>query len=167
MTDKPTQGGKANKQGKILEDMIEPLFRANGFEIVPYAKWVKDPGKYGDELLLKGVPYTTIYGHQGKNEFLIRSKKCELNVRIECKWQQSAGSVDEKYPYLYLNCIDAIPESNIIIVYGGGGMKAGALAWLKSACDNHLYQDDPGQKKEIQVLAIEEFMLWANNTLKG
>jgi hypothetical protein len=49
------------------------------------------------------------------------SKAHGVHVRIECKWQQSAGSVDEKLPYLYLNAIESMPEDHVIIVYGGGG----------------------------------------------
>jgi len=49
-------------------------------------------------------------------EFLLKSKEYNFNVRIECKWQQVSGSVDGKLPYLYLNSIEAMPESNIIII---------------------------------------------------
>lgn len=164
---KETQGGAANRQGRILENAIIPIFKGHGFEVVAYREWVKSPDKHGEELLLKNVPYTTIYGHKGNNEFLIQSKKHKLNVRLECKWQQSSGSVDEKYPYLYLNCIESLPESDVIIIYGGGGMKAGAISWLKNAASTKLFQQELGKEKNIQVLSLEEFMLWANNSLRN
>jgi hypothetical protein len=97
-----TQGATANSQGKVLESTIIPAFEHRGFEVVAYSKWSKAPQTFGEELLLKHVPYTTIYGHPGYTEFLVRSKRYGLNTRIECKWQQSSGSVDEKFPYLYL-----------------------------------------------------------------
>ena len=39
--------------------------------------------------------------------------------------------MDEKFPYLYLNCIQAMPEREIILLIDGNGYKPGALAWLK------------------------------------
>jgi hypothetical protein len=161
-----TPGGTANTQGKVLENTIVPAFEHRGFQVVPYSKWIKAPQSFGEELLLKHVPYTTIYGHPGYTEFLAKSKRYGLNIRIECKWQQSSGSVDEKFPYLYLNCIEAMPENDIIIVAGGGGMKEGALPWLKRAVEGNLYLSIATPQKSIQVFSIDEFLRWANRTLK-
>ena len=167
MTDSsPTQGGTANRQGRVLEKTIIPTFEARSFEIVKYSDWMKKPDKYGSEILLKHVPYTTIYGHRGYTEFLAQSKRYNLNHRIECKWQQSSGSVDEKFPYLYLNCIEAMPEPNIIIIAGGGGMKQGAIPWLKRVVLERRYLPVGAAEKNIQVFSIEEFLLWANQTFK-
>ena len=162
----PTQGGTANQQGSILEKTVIPTFEARGFEIIKYSDWKKKPDKYGTDLLLKHVPYTTIYGHQGYTEFLAQSKRYNLNHRIECKWQQSSGSVDEKFPYLYLNCIEAMPEQDIIIIAGGGGMKKGAIPWLKRVVLERRYLPSGAAEKNIQVFSIEEFLLWANQTFK-
>jgi hypothetical protein len=162
----PTQGGTANQQGSILEKTVIPTFEARGFEIVKYSDWKKKPDKYGTELLLKHVPYTTIYGHPGYTEFLAQSKRYNLNHRIECKWQQSSGSVDEKFPYLYLNCIEAMPEQDIIIIAGGGGMKKGVIPWLKRVVLERRYLLIGAVEKNIQVFSIEEFLLWANQTLR-
>ncbi len=69
------------------------------------------------------VPFTTIYQHGGNTEFRLISERYNMDIRIECKWQQVAGSVDEKLPYLYLNCIEAMPEKHIIIIIDGDGWK--------------------------------------------
>jgi hypothetical protein len=161
-----TQGGTANHQGSILERMVVPTFEAHGFEIVAYSAWKKKPEKYGTELLLKHVPYTTIYQQNGFTEFLVKSEHFGLNIRIECKWQQSSGSVDEKLPYLYLNCIETMPETDIIIIAGGGGMKPGAIPWLKDAVSQKKYVLPGMPEKNIQVFSIDEFMTWANRTLR-
>ena len=79
-----SSGSKANKQGKNLENMIEFLFKGKQFQIVDYKEWHEFPEKYGSEVLIKKVPYTTIYQQRGKTEFLARSTKHNLNVRIEC-----------------------------------------------------------------------------------
>lgn len=161
-----TQGGTANHQGRILERTVVPTFEAHGFEIVAYSAWSKKPDNYGTELLLKNVPYTTIYNQKGFTEFLVKSERFGLNVRIECKWQQSSGSVDEKLPYLYLNCIETMPEMDIIIIAGGGGMKPGAIPWLKAAVSQKKYVLPGMPDKNIQVFSIEEFMAWANKMLR-
>jgi hypothetical protein len=161
-----TQGGAANHQGKILEGTVVPTFERHGFEIVAYSAWLKKKDAYGTELLLKNVPYTTIYGQRGYTEFLVKSEKFGLNVRIECKWQQSSGSVDEKLPYLYLNCIETMPERDIIIIAGGGGMKPGAIPWLKEAVRQRTYVLPDMPEKNVQIFNIDEFLVWVNRTLR-
>ena len=161
-----TQGSAANRQGKVLEKTIVPTFESRGFEVVRYSVWHKHPQNYGSELLLKNVPYITIYGQKGYTEFLVKSARFCLNTRIECKWQQSSGSVDEKLPYLYLNCVEAMPESDIIVIAGGGGMKAGAIPWLKSAVTQHKYLESDVANKNIQIFSLEEFIAWANEILR-
>lgn len=161
-----TQGEAANRQGKVLEHTVVPTFQAAGFKVVQYSAWSKAPSSYGTELLLTHVPYTTIYGQRGYTEFLAQSARHGLNTRIECKWQQSSGSVDEKLPYLYLNCVEAMPEHDIIIIVGGGGMKPGAIPWLKAAVKQQKYLTESATRKNIQVFSLEEFLAWANRTLR-
>ena len=158
--------GYANKSGKVLEATVISLFRQHGFQEVPFRVWSKSPQSYGPDILLRDVPYTSIYGHKGKTEFLAQSTRLSLAVRIECKWQQSSGSVDEKFPYLYLNCIFAMPEDFIIIVLDGGGAKPLAVSWLKNAAETrHLVPDNKPQKK-ILVFTLAEFIIWANRALR-
>ena len=160
------QGGIANQQGKTLEQVVISTFQQKGFQPIPFAKWKDHPDYYGDELLLTNVPYETIYGHQGKTEFKLSSKRYG-EYRIECKWQQSSGSVDEKFPYLYLNCIEKMPEPNIIIIVDGQGAKPGAVDWLKQAVQAKLYTNETTRMKNIQVLSLAEFVIWANQTFRG
>jgi ABC-type Fe3+-citrate transport system substrate-binding protein len=131
-----------------------------------YRKWDENPENYGKELLLKNVPFTTIYGHKGNTEFLLLSEKYKLKIRIECKWQQSPGSVDEKLPYLYLNTIESMPENNIIILIDGNGFKSGAKKWLKDAVSKKLYTTKNNENKNVLVFSLTEFFTWANNTFE-
>lgn len=85
-------------------------------------------------------------------------------MRIECKWQQVAGSVDEKLPYLYLNSIEAMPEKMIMILIEGAGWKAGSLKWLKDAVKNKKYTTKENNDKTILIFNLAEFFTWANNT---
>ena len=159
MTDKIIQGGsRANTSGNTLEASISAVVGSKGFDVVNYKIWESNKDKFGKELLLCNVPYQTIYGHNGKTEFVLLSETDGLEIRIECKWQQVSGSVDEKYPYLYLNCMQ-MPEETVFIIVDGGGAKKGAVEWLKDApamfpCD-----------KSITVFNLVEFLSWANKTL--
>ena len=156
-----TQGNAANSSGNVLEHTVISTMTAKGFQAVMYREWQKSPSLYGGELLLKNVPYNTIYGHQGNTEFLLKSASRNIEIRIECKWQQAAGSVDEKFPYLYLNCIETMPENHIIILVDGGGYKQGAINWLNTAVNSRRYQSQ-NNGKTIQVMNLVEFIRWAN-----
>lgn len=158
------QGGIANSQGKVLESTVIITLQSKGFTVVPYSQWKNTPERFGDELLLTNVPYETIYGHPGKTEFKILSHRFG-EYRIECKWQQSPGSVDEKFPYLYLNCLHRMPEQNIIIIVDGGGAKPGAVRWLREAAGQNAFstKDNP---KRIQIFNLTEFIVWANQTFR-
>ncbi len=160
-----TQGNLANDTGNNLERTVKDIFSRKGFEIIKYRQWIKNPKLYGNELLLENVPFETIYKHKGNTEFLAKSKKYNLEIRIECKWQEVAGSVDEKFPYLYLNCIEAMPESTIIIIVDGGGYKTGALQWLKEVSEDNTYVKN-SEHKDIKVFSLAEFMVWANRTFR-
>lgn len=107
------KGTISNTTGNQLEQAVKTVLAGKGFELVNYRVWERAPEKYGNELILENVPFTTVYEHKGNTEFLLISKKYDLSIRIECKWQQVAGSVDEKLPYLYLNTIEAMQENSI------------------------------------------------------
>ncbi len=158
------KGKSANITGNQLEIAVQTVLLNKGFEIEMYRKWERNPENYGKELLLKNVPFTTIYGHKGNTEFLLLSKKYNLRIRIECKWQQSAGSVDEKLPYLYLNTIEAMPEKDIMILIDGDGFKKGAKEWLRNAVKEKLYTTAENNDTNVKVFSLSEFFTWANNT---
>jgi len=158
------KGTKSNISGNQLEVTVKTVLIGKGFRLVKFREWEKNPDKFSKELLLKNVPFTTVYDHQGNTEFLLISKKYDLRIRIECKWQQVSGSVDEKLPYLYLNTIEAMPENSIMILIDGTGWKAGAIKWLKDAVKQKKYTNEVNQNKEIQVFNLTEFFTWANKT---
>lgn len=148
--------------GGTLEGTVKSILTSKGFELLSYREWDKDRKKHSNELLLMNVPFTTIYKHSGKTEFLLISEKYKLEIRIECKWQQVAGSVDEKLPYLYLNCIEAMPEEHIIIIIDGDGWKPGAKTWLEKAVSEKKYQKHVILSKNIVIFSLREFITWAN-----
>ncbi|MBP7151076.1 MAG: hypothetical protein KBA43_00245 [Paludibacteraceae bacterium] len=158
------KGTKSNISGNQLEVAVKTVLLGKGFELVKYRVWEKNQEKYGKELLLENVPFTTVYNHNGNTEFLLISEKFNLKIRIECKWQQVAGSVDEKLPYLYLNTIEAMPEDTIMILIDGNGWKTGAIKWLKDAVNQKKYTSEENKHKEILVFSLADFFTWANKT---
>ncbi|MDQ7822456.1 MAG: 4-diphosphocytidyl-2C-methyl-D-erythritol kinase [Candidatus Eremiobacteraeota bacterium] len=161
-----SQGGQANVSGNLLEHTVKNVFSSKGFLIVRSQDWHKSPDLFTKELLVTNVRYTSVYGHQGTTEFLLISDKHQKKIRIECKWQQVSGSVDEKLPYLYLNCIEAMPEDHIIIIIDGGGWKQGAVEWLRNAVREKKYTSESNRHKAIEVMSLTEFITWANREFK-
>jgi hypothetical protein len=158
-----SQPGRTVENGKTLENIVLKTLESKGFTTIAYKDYIKNKDKYNN-VLIKNAPYTTIYGHKGKTEFLLISRTNDLSIRIECKWQQVPGSVDEKFPYLYLNCINAIPEKQIFIILEGKGAKVGSIEWLKKACKEKLYAENDSSDKKISVMNLPEFIIWANST---
>ena len=136
------QGTKANQTGHRLEDKVEKLITTHLDVVSRKYSQTKDR----TNVLLKHVPYTNIYGStRCRSEFVLCYKS--RRIRIECKYQQSAGSVDEKLPYLFMNFTQSIPEEEAIIVIEGNGFKKGAKEWLRKKC--------AGTK--VSVMSLDEF----------
>ena len=94
-----------------------------------------------------------IYGKPMKCDFMLyHPERWPDCLVIESKWQQSGGSVDQKFPFLVL-CIEASGYQSIIVL-DGGGYSEGAEAWLRnqagSKCLKHVFS-----MSEIQRFANE------------
>jgi len=50
------------------------VLTGKGFKLLNYWVWLKNKEKYGEELLLEYVPFTTVYEHKGNTEFLLISQ---------------------------------------------------------------------------------------------
>ncbi len=75
-------------------------------------------------------------------------------LALEVKWQQSQGSVDEKFPYLVLNIQQCYPCPAVVIA-DGGGQRPGALHWLRAQTGDNL----------LAVYSLAEFLAWSNRYL--
>ena len=157
MSPHASQGAQANRTGNVLESMVENIFTTHGFTVMSHAEYLRQGSPRDGDYLIKNVPYLSIYGHNGKTEFLALSASRGLEIRLECKWQQVSGSVDEKFPYLFENC-KIMPEPQVIILLDGGGYKTGARQWLERAAAMCTVKD-------IQVMDLSGFLRWANATL--
>lgn len=146
------QGQKAGINGRELERLVETELGKYGVGSTLYSKYRGGKEKGMKGVLLKNVPYTNIYGTESRGEFVlcVRGHK---NVRIECRSQTSAGSVDEKFPYLLGSC-KAFKEDNVIVVLEGEGYRKGAKEWF---IDNARAV----KFKNIKVMSFREFKIWA------
>ena len=94
---------------------------------VNYKDWIRQGSPR--PALVRHYPYTSIYGgNRSRSEFAVVLFDGHV-IRVECKWQNSSGSVDEKFPYVLENAV-AVPEAEILIVLGGDGARAAAVDWL-------------------------------------
>jgi len=148
------QGYEANHSGKFLEDIVQREFSARGFLFRSHGDDAGNLDMFSRRIVLRNVPYRSLYGCMSRSEFVVTdgSKK----VRIECRWQEVNGSVDEKYPYLLRNAIEMMPEPEILILLGGDGARVEAVKWLKVEASRVL-------SKKIYVLNINEFPRWVRD----
>lgn len=165
-----TQGAKANISGKILEGVVTNTLSKRGFAEISFKNWKKIPlYQQSDKFLIHNAPYHSIYTvtlpqleqKESRSEFIISDPIAGIFCRIECKWQDSSGSVDEKLPYLYLNAVECWQENEIIILIDGKGWRTGALSWLKNAVDSRKWRDDPEKDtRNISMMDISTFTSW-------
>ena len=143
------QGQKAATNGSKFEDVVE---EAITYALdIPSHRWSKGNDSFiVDNVLFKNVPYESIYGTKCRSEFLLRYHG--RNIRIECKYQESPGSVDEKLPYLMMNFTQKVDEEETIIITHGDGFRDGAINWLRETCKN----------TKCKVFTLLEFTFYLN-----
>jgi hypothetical protein len=160
-TTPPSSGTKANKTGNRLQNFVEEILKEKGYlEFWNHKKQAFENRKViGGKQYMKELPVgQTIYDTTRVCDFFVINRaKFPNDLIIECKWQQSGGSVDEKYTYVVFNIIKtAIPT---IILLDGGGYKPAAEEWLKK-------QVNP-KSALIGVWNMSEFSKQINNGFLG
>jgi len=147
------QGTRANYTGSSLEEVIYNGILRKGYQFVEKKKF--ESARYLNQpVFTRQYPIgKSVYGTQLYSDFILfHPEKHPNNLIIESKWQQSAGSVDEKFPFLVLNIKDKYPSATVVVV-DGGGYKKGAVEWLRNQKDLKL----------IHVFNMMEFQKWSNS----
>ena len=122
-------GTIANKSGEQLERFVSEKLDERGYQFVPRDQFY--PAR-----ILEQTIYTkqfeigkSIYGKDRFVDLILYHpalwKDC---LCIQCKWQTSNGSVEEKYPFEVL-CV-AQNDIDTIILLDGDGYSQGAKQWL-------------------------------------
>lgn len=133
-----SQGKRANQSGRTLEDLIWNVLIEQGCTVI--RQYAIGAG---------------LYGHPIKVDFFVTGIGRYANgLIVESKWQETPGSVDEKFPYLVENIRQHYPCPTIVVC-GGSGSKLGAIEWLRRQIDEKL----------IGVFSIDEFLRWAIRNL--
>lgn len=153
-------GQQANVTGNTLERFCERILLDNGYlEFAGNRKQLfENRTNVGGKQYAKQVPCgTSIYESPRKCDFLIINKeKFPKDLIIECKWQQSNGSVDEKYPFTLFNIIKiGVPT---IILLDGGGYKKTAMEWLKDQVNPNRALIGVYNMSEFQALVNKRFL---------
>lgn len=146
-----TQGYEANHSGQFLESIIHREFSSRGFLFRTFDEDADNLDMFTPRVVVKNVPYQSLYGCTSRSEFVITD--FSRKVRVECRWQEVSGSVDEKFPYLLRNAVECMPEQEILILLGGNGARAEAVIWAKSEAQRCT-------TKRIFVLTVNEFPQW-------
>jgi hypothetical protein len=152
-----TQGARANKSGNILEGNIEAVLNGHNYfqvgnhvtkEFLLNASLL--PKRYAKQVYIGAGIYQTSL----KVDFYVVGLSANPSgLIIECKWQESGGSVDEKFPYLNLNIQQSYPAQTIVVI-GGEGMREGAINWLR--------QQVKSNRNLLGVYSLDRFIAWAN-----
>lgn len=150
-----TQRKNANRHGHILKNRLERLFEENGYRVVPHGVYKKS-GNLPDRLVVKNFPFQSIYEHRGRTDFLLMNDRLGRRIRIDCRWQQSSGSADAKFPYMYLNAVYGYKEAEVIFIVDGGGSQPRARRWLRRMADNRWLVDE-SPPKDIRVMTLAQF----------
>ena len=151
-THERVQGCQANYTGTVLQEFVNKRLCDLGYKYVHEAKF--KAATYLEQPIYTWQHHIGdgIYGLPLKCDFtLYHPTKWPDCLIIECKWQQSGGSVDEKYPYLVLNIQHCYPYKTLLLL-DGGGYRKGAAAWLRKQVGNNL----------LHVWSMAEFTAWAN-----
>lgn len=159
-----TQGAKANKSGKVLETTVEGTLRGHGY----FQVCLNVPKQQQREYLLNSTLLpkryarnvyvgTGIYQNDLYADFYVTgSPAFPSGLIIECKWQETPGSTDEKFPFLNLNIQFCYPVPTVVVI-GGEGMRQGAMDWFKNQVGSN--------QNLLAVHKVERFIAWANEIL--
>lgn len=151
-------GRQANLSGQKLQEEVTTVMEQAGFTALSHAQWL-ERGRPTADLLLSRVPYTNLYGDEGRQSFRILSPRRGLEVGLIIRRQDSEGSNDTKLPHLYLTAVEAMGERTVLILVDGTGWRDGGLAWLRRTVAERRY-GTPADK-DVRVMSLEEFRHWA------
>lgn len=132
-----------------------------------YADWVanyikQNFGERGLKIYREVSIGKSIIGKNRRVDVLVVDKTQNIAVAIECKYQSTSGTVDEKVPYTLADA--KAMQMDAYIAYGGGGFSKGVVHMLEAselAChaepsDNDilLYSQTKDTQELDQILAM-------------
>ena len=144
---------EGNRTGSTLEQSVEALIEQAGYDLVPsaplfFALRDMEQAIYASQC----ETGRDIYGIRRRVDFILyHPRKWPESLVIQCKWQASGGTVDQKYPFEVLSInADGYPA---IIVLDGGGYTAGSAQWLRNQA---------GKNRLRHVFTLGDFQRFAS-----
>ena len=145
---------RPEKTGRSFEKNIEAQLLNLGYKKVKSTEFLELSNHSNEKMFASQFNLgKNIYNTRQIVDFII-SRKNEKPLVIQAKWQQSKGSVDEKFPYLIINLKEKSQFDSLIVI-DGGGYRKDAIDWMKEQIDEKL----------IGILSYSEFMVWSNDEL--
>ncbi len=123
------RGARANQRCRTLENAVNDLLVEEYEQVTPSRffalRSLRQP------IFSEQCPIgRDIYGKNRRVDFILYHPQRWIDcLVIQCKWQASPGSVEEKYPFEVLSI--QLNEFETILVLDGGGYSKEATMWLK------------------------------------
>ncbi len=120
-----------NRTGRSLERSVAEIIEIAGYRLVERSTLFWAMREVAQPIYAAQVETGhDIYGKRRRVDFVLyHPQRWPGCLVIQCKWQASRGSVDEKYPYEVLNI--QMGEYPTIIVLDGSGYSPGSATWLR------------------------------------
>lgn len=137
-------GAEANESGLTWESWVKTVASSQGFVIKNHRERANYIVPVAERRVVwTHAPYETIFHNvkeqkptKTSTEFVVECGSDQ--VRIECKWQSTSGSVDEKYPFMFLNAVLTMKEPTVVLALGGEYFESGrgkeVRDWLSDSC---------------------------------
>lgn len=147
---KPSSGGtRANVRGSRLESQVRGLldeeYERVGSQRFFAARCLEQP-IYAKQV----IAGTNIYAKSRRVDFILyHLQKWPECLVIQCRWQASRGTTDEKFPFE----VECIAQGNFetVVVLDGGGYSEGAKQWLLA---------QRGKRRLVDVCDMGEITRW-------
>ena len=148
---------KRRTDGKLLEMMIRTTMIPLGFEEIPKNNLRHSCMFRGKRLLIKNTDYIGLYGTPGRHEWTIVDEKHTYTV--ECKKQDTSGSVDEKLPFITRTFSDKPSEDYFLLIYYGDHFTKSdrgiaAIKWVRAEAERLCKEFHP---RKFMVFTVEQF----------
>jgi hypothetical protein len=147
-------GARANRSARSLNKFVKTTLDDLGYQPVERRKFDTACYLHQPVYAQHYIVGDSIYNRPLSCQFILyHPEKHPDRLIIECRWQQSRGTTDQKYPYMVLNIKEKFP-CPAIIVLDGAGYGSGAAEWLKDQVDG---------EKLLHVFSMAEFQAWVND----
>lgn len=122
-------GTVANRSGRRLEDIISSILEDRDYQYVKPYRFLPMQEMQQSIYTRQYEIGKDIYRKKRRVDIILYHPKLWIDcLVIQCKWQSSSGSVEEKYPFEVLSINQNGYDT--IIVLDGDGYSKGAKQWL-------------------------------------